>query len=396
MFKLFTSVKLTLALLLLLAVISIGGTIVPVEAQRYELYYQNFAFRILLGLLALNLICCTLKSFPQKRDYRRQLQQSLAAKQQGEELQVESLSVAEARLAASGYRVSVESELLLAERGSFGRWGSTLVHLAILLIMFGAILGETGFVGTINTYLQQPNHLYYDWDVQQDRELGFQFRADSFRLRYYPIQLRFDLIDAVTDNSHGQLLLKDNERFEVPGSVLSGQLRGFDPEARVLTVDVLEQGKIIGQYLVGEKFEQFGSAQHPGFRLNNIAFRDPVLKQMEAEVSVLEDGRVVKQGTIRVNEPLTFRGISFYQTAYGQDEAGRRSVGFQLSKDPGEGLVWAATLLLMLGFALAFFLPRRAVGIKQVADQLRLYPLHGWRGESGSEKLTDLLKLLNS
>ncbi len=396
MFKLFTSVKLTLALLLLLAVVSIGGTIVPVEAQRYELYYQNFAFRILLGLLALNLICCTLKSFPQKRNYRRQLQQSLVTKQQGELLRVESLAVAEKQLSTAGFRIEAEGERLVAERGSIGRWGSTVVHLAILLIMLGAILAETGFVGTINTYLQQPNHLYFDWDAQQDRELGFQFRADSFRLRYYPIELRFDLVDAATGTGLGQLIMKDNGHFEVPGSVLSGQLRGFDPEARLLTIDVLKRGKVIGQYLVGEKFEQFGAEQHPGFRLNNIAFRDPVLKQMEAEVSVLEDGRVVKQGTIRVNEPLTFRGISFYQTAYGQDEAGRRSVGFQLSKDPGEGLVWAATLLLMLGFVLAFFLPRRAVGIKQAAGQLQLYPLYGWRGESGSEKLADLLKLLNS
>jgi cytochrome c biogenesis protein len=394
MLNFFSSVKLTLTLLLLLAVISIGGTVTPVEAQRYELYYQNLWFRILLGLLALNLICCTLKSLPRKWHYRRQLQDGLNRLEGGEALPVNSLEELASKLSAAGYRLESGPDHLLAERGSFGRWGSTLVHVAILLIMLGGILGETGFVGTLNTYLQQPNHRYFDWDVQREQELGFQFRADAFRLRYYPIQLRFELIDTVTGLNHGQLVLYDNEHFEVPGSPFAGQLRGFDPEARLLTIDVLEQGKLIGQYLVGEEFEQFGAERHPRFRLIKVAFRDPVLKQMEAEVSVLEDGQVVKQGTIRVNEPLTHRGVSFYQIAYGADKFGNRSVGFQLSKDPGEGLVWFATVLLMLGFTVAFLVPRRAIGVKEIAGNLHLYPLIGWRGEGGQQRLKDLKKQL--
>lgn len=398
MLKVFSSVKLTLLLLLLLAFLAIGGTITPVESQRYELFYQSLWFRTLLGLLALNLICCTIQSFPNKWHYRRQLQHLLAAKQQGgEPLTTIDLASAEKRLGTAGYRtMGVETGQLLAARGSWGRWGSTLVHIAVLLIMLGGILGETGFVGTINTYLQQPNHLYFDWESQQDRELDFQFRVDAFRLRYYPIQLRFDLLDAATGTSHGQLILYDNEAFNIPDSPFSGQLRGFNPEAMILTVDVLEQGRFIGQYLVGERFEQFGSAQHPAFRLNNIAFRDPVLKQMEADVSILQAGQVVRQGTIRVNEPLMYRGISFYQTAYGQDEFGRRSVGFQLSKDPGEWLVWFATLLLMLGLTVAFLLPRRALGIRAVEGQLQLFTLCGWQGEAGRQQLEKLLKSLNA
>lgn len=394
MFKLFCSVKLTLTILLLLAIISIGGTIAPVESQRYELFYQSLWFRLLLALLALNLICCTIRTLPNKWHYRRRLHDSLNHTVEGRGLANKSLPDLVVCLRGAGYRTDLKDGRLLAERGSFGRWGSTLVHIAILLIMLGALLGETGFVGTINTYLQQPNDRYFDWDAQQEQELGFQFRVDGFRLRYYPIQLRFELIDAATGFNHGQLMFYDNEAFKVPGSAFAGQLRGFDPEAKLLTVDVLERGELLGQYLVGEKGERFGESEHPAFRLSKVEFRDPVLKQMEAEVSVLEDGRVVKQGTIRVNEPLTFRGVSFYQTAYGADEFGKRSVGFQLSKDPGEWLVWTATVLLMLGFALAFLSPRRALGVKEVAGQFRLFPLQGWHGEGGRQQLERLKEQL--
>lgn len=396
MLKILSSVKLTLLLLLLLAFLAIGGTITPVEAQRYELFYQSPWFRSLLGLLALNLICCTIKTLPSKWHYRRQLREALAAGgNPGRELSA-PLPRLEQKLVAAGYRVTVVDELLLAERGSFARWGAPLVHIAILLIMFGGLLGEAGFVGTINTYLQQPNDRYFDWDSEQEQELGFQFRVDDFRLRYYPIQLRFELLDLVSGNSHGLLMLFDNESFAVPGTALVGQLRGFDPDDRLLTIDVLEQGQLIGQYQIGDKIERFGHVQYPSFRLRNLEFRDPVLKQMEADVSLLEAGALVKKGTIRVNEPLTYRGVSIYQTAYGRDEFGNRSVGFQLSKDPGEALVWFSTVVLMLGFALAFFVPRRAVGIKTVNGQPHLFALQGWRGDAGRERLGKLYDQLGA
>lgn len=394
MLKVFSSVKLTLVLLLLLAVISIGGTITPVDSQRYELFYQSLWFRLLLGMLALNLICCTIKTLPTKWHYRRRLLAVLDSKSEGHELEDRPLLQLAEGLSAAGYRTSQAEGRLLAVRGSCGRWGSTLVHIAILLIMLGGVLGETGFVGTINTYLDQPNDRYYDWDVLQERELGFSFRVDDFRLRYYPIQLRFELIDVASGRQLGQLMPYDNESFAVPDSVISVQLRGFDPEAKILSMDVLKQGVLLGQYQVGEGIESFGELKHPAFRLNRIEFRDPVLKQMEAEVSVLEAGQVVKQALIKVNQPLTYRGVSFYQTAYGNDEFGNRSVGFQLSKDPGEALVWFATVLLMLGFAVAFFLPHRALGVKEVDGQWQLIPLSGWQGEGGRVQLERLLERL--
>ncbi len=393
MLQFFTSLKLTLGLLLLLALVSIGGTIKPAQPGHYELFYQSPWFRTILSLLALNLLCCTLRALPERWRSRERLFVALGAAEAAQSAYPSGADLRK-RLRNAGYRISERDQMLLAERGAFGRWGVVIVHSAILLIMLGALWGEAGFLGTINTYLKQSNSHYFDWNAQRELELGFELRADDFRLRYYPIQLRFKLVDAATGRSYGQQLLYDNDAFSVPGTPYRVQLRGFDPDARLLRTEVFSGAQLLGPYLIGEGFERFGAQPNPGFRLSDVEFRDPLLKQIEVSVSVLEAGRLVRQGLIRVNEPLTHRGVSIYQTAYNRDQSGNWSVGFQLSKDPGEKLVWLASVLLMLGFAVVFLLRHRAVGLKPVVGGLALVPLKGWRGELGREQLQRLQQKL--
>ena len=42
-------------------------------------------------------------------------------------------------------------------------------------------------------------------------------------------------------------------------------------------------------------------------------------REFRSDVSILEQGRVVEQAAIRVNEPFTFKGITFYQATYGSE-----------------------------------------------------------------------------
>ncbi|HEX9911182.1 MAG TPA: cytochrome c biogenesis protein ResB, partial [Desulfatiglandales bacterium] len=83
LWKLFTSVKLTLGLLIVLAVTSIFGTVIPQQEGAMELaerlspglvsllsslqlfdMYHSLWFRLIIGTLALNLIICSLDRFP--------------------------------------------------------------------------------------------------------------------------------------------------------------------------------------------------------------------------------------------------------------------------------------------------------------------------------------------
>ena len=141
--------------------------------------------------------------------------------------------------------------------------------------------------------------------------------------------------------------------------------------------------------------ERFGERMNPGFQVKNVQFRDPIVKQIESDVAILEKGRVVKKGTVRVNQPLTWRGVSIYQTAYSRDKFGLWATGFQLSKDPGEVIVWIASVLLILGLGGAFMVPYRAVGIRRFEDSFYLLALFGFRGEAGQEQLVEIARRLD-
>ncbi len=116
---------------------------------------------------------------------------------------------------------------------------------------------------------------------------------------------------------------------------------------------------------------------------------------METEVSIFLDDKLFQHGQIRVNQPLTIGGVSIYQTAFKYHGNNIWSVGFQLSSDPGEPLVWVGAILLVCGLLLAFLLPFRAVGLIRQADgQLALVALAGYSDAAGQQHLQRLKEQL--
>ncbi len=192
-----SSLRLTLGLLLGLALVSVFGTLQPAADNRYQVFYQSPWFRLLLALLALNLVVCTLKTIRRNLQDRSRYREILGSEQvfsfprryvlAGDT----ALPSLEQGLRSLGYRVRSYGEQLVAQRGRLGRWGSTLVHLSCLGIMAGALAGELGFVGTLNIYVGDKSAVCYDWDLQRDRALGFEVRLDAFEPLYYPIDLQF-------------------------------------------------------------------------------------------------------------------------------------------------------------------------------------------------------------
>ncbi len=388
--------KLTLVLLLGMALVAIPGTILKPDQGRYEIFYQSPWFRALLVLLALNLLVCTIRTIGRNlRDRNRFDEQLARLPDTAIHLTSSSIDDLQQRLTRLGYRGDLTGNRLWARRGRIGRWGSTLVHISLLAIMFGALLGESGFVGTVHTYLNDENSTYFDWDGEVDRPLGFSFRVDRFALKYYPIMLRFDLVEPAEGQKIGTYTLKEGESVLLDGG-WRVEAKQFNPDDKILTLGIYRRAHFLGDYLVFPEDERFGARKNPGFQAKNVQFRDPILKQMESDVSIIEKGRVVSRGTIRVNEPLVWRGVAIYQTRYGRDKSGLWTTGFQLSKDPGEGIVWVASVLLCLGLLAAFIVPYRAVGIRRFEENFYLLPLQGFRGEGGRQLLERITSRLNA
>lgn len=384
-----SSLRLTLALLLGLALVSVGGTVRPLAEGRYELFYQSHWFRALLALLALNMAVCTVKTVRRNLQDRR----GLLATLHSEQVFACPLRYVlprdaapgdfEAALRGAGYRVDRRGESLLGRRGLVGRWGSTLVHLACLAVMAGALAGAAGFVGTLNIHVGDKSAVYFDWDRQQDLPLGYEFRLDHFEPRYYPIELRFVALDPQTREVVRTYTCSEGETVPLEGTGFEVRVARFIPEEEHLMLELYRRGEYVGLYhAFGGKTEQDNPVD-PGFELRPVAFRDPMLKQLHSEVSILRDGQVVKQGVIEVNHPLVFEGVTIYQTAYNRDKFGYWYAGFQFSRDPGEAVVWGACIVLMCGLLFAFAVPWRAVGVTRVDDEVLLVVLAGFRGEAG-------------
>lgn len=396
--RLFASLRLTVPLLLGLALAAVFGTFSPLEEGRYEIFYQRSWFRLLLGLLALNLSVCTVRSLRQ----RRRLLAAPIFPANGAEVDPSWRALPNGLdrdrtagcLAARGYRVAAHPRGLLAQQGVGGRWGGTLVHLSLLLIMAGALLGGAGFVGTRQLYVGHAATDYFDWATQADRPLGFTLRLDHFEPVHYPIELRIAVVEA--DGSRPPLLLttREGETVELPRPGLTAQVEKFLPLERMLFLQLYRDGLPLGRY---QALPAGGKETSPvafGLTLHPEAFKDPLLKQLHSEVSILEGGQVVKQGVIEVNRPLLHRGVTIYQTAYARDQFGFWYAGFQLSRDPGEPLVWSGCVLLSLGLLLAFSRRWRVLLLAWPEGRGMLKPLRGFAGEAGSADLQALLHTL--
>jgi cytochrome c biogenesis protein ResB len=64
-------------------------------------------------------------------------------------------------------------------------------------------------------------------------------------------------------------------------------------------------------------------------------------------VEILEKGSVVKEQTIRVNQPLRYKRFSIYQASY--DSVNGKWSGLTVVKDPGTKVVFAGIFMILLG-----------------------------------------------
>ncbi len=280
--RFFSSLRLTLATLLLLFCAMIAGTFVnpqndslanieralaghpwTLRAYRwFELYdlFRSWWFTGLLLVLALNLIACSLERLPRiwflVRHPQRRLDHvaGLRFKVQAAQVAVTLEDVAFA-LRRRRYRVEVLDGFLFAERGRYARFGVWVVHLSLLLILGGGVYGRlTAFEGTAL--------------VPQDGGI-----ASSFIQRN-----------------------PDGTQFQHP--LVDGSGRPF-------------------------------LVQCTDFRLKEFEPGRP--KSYESDLVVYEDlggrepGRELARATITVNHPLRYGGLTFYQASHTQLEEGQRA-----------------------------------------------------------------------
>jgi cytochrome c biogenesis protein len=441
--KFFSSVKLAIVLLILLAVASVIGTLIPqgqppaAYADRYGqlagllsglqltgLYHSGW-YLTLLFFFAVNTIVCTLARLPAKwrRAFRPKIETEtagvLALKVKGrfgksapaEEVRTKFETV----LKAYRYRVrsrAAEKRLcLLAQKKKLGHFGSDAVHLGLLVIIAGGIVsGLAGF----RTHIE----LSEGQTVKVPRA-PFEIRLDRFETEYYPQGMVKAWKSTVTVIENGASVLTkpilvnqplthkgfsfyqtgygsnwDNPKLEVtvkkkndPSFARTVQL-SVGERAAVDDKDVgqISVKRFVPDFVIGEGSQIETRSQEP----NNPA----------AQVEGWKGEEKVFSGWIFANYPdfeqmhsgkptdLSFVLKSYRGSEYSVLEAAR---------DPGVWLIWAGCLLVIAGFFLAFYWPPREIKVVLEEGRERTEVAAGGIASKGRESFqAEFDEILNS
>lgn len=405
----FSSVKLALFLLIILAATSIIGTVIPQNkpAQLYvEQYGQNLAnlmhtlsihdmynswwFLSLLGLFSLNLIICSLERIPGvirivRKDNLNTPPKRLSKMKLHESFQL-VISPAEAQqqvvslLADKGWktdsRKSDAGHLLFSQKGAWTRFGVYIVHTSILIILLGAVIGSSTFAqkvlhkpdfafkGSITIPETQQADYIYAFQTGKKIDLGFSVRCNYFTIEYYNNGMPKKYLSKITVLENGKPVTLKNGKtvhsLEVNTPLtykgITFYQSSYQPFSDFLISLKNKQTNEVDNLIVSAGKQVTSKQGDVAFGIINQEIRGEAVQRVkiwfsdnqgQPSVFWLNDSQ---EGLIkRPTGDYTLRVKQLYAT------------GLQVTKDPGVLWVYTGCGAMLFGLFVAFFLSHRKV-----------------------------------
>lgn len=388
----FSSVKLALFTFFILAVTSIIGTIIP-QGKEMQFYvdafgpgtaklfqllnvpdmYNSWWFVSLLVLFSINLIVCTIDRFPNiwrlvtmdnlAMDINRVLKMPKRQPFFTEMPVAEAVTAVEKSVAGSAWefaKAEVDGGVLLAaHKGPWTRLGVIAVHISILLIFAGAIIGSIfGFKGSVMIREGGSASQIYLYDANNTPlPLDFVLRCDRFELEIYdsgaPKEFTSDLV--VVEN--GQEVMSKSIEVNSPLNYrgLTFYQSSYQAVDNAYAVE-MENGTTQARKKLfiqpGQFFEwseegiTFKITQRTGRYQHMILFNDASKKPVQF---LADEGK-----QYLIERPATNYSFSIRPLYY---------TGLQVTKDPGVWWVYIGCGMMLIGLCVAFFLSHRKVWI---------------------------------
>jgi cytochrome c biogenesis protein len=391
----FASVKLALFSFFTLAIASIVGTIIPQNEapgfyiQKYgasaaEIFrllnvqdmYNSWWFVSLLALFSINLIVCSIDRLPTV--WKMVTMDNLATKVDrlakmtprnrfASTMPMQKVAAeVEGALKGAGWRPGQRQidggTLLFAQKTPWVRFGVYIVHMSILVIFAGAIIGSLfGFKGSLMLKEKGTAPFFYNRSDSKQKPLGFAVRVNDFSLTYYdtgaPKEFRSDLtvIDAGQEVLHKSIVVND-------------------------PLDYKGYTFYQASYQAHDEYWVSVQNQSTGERKTFMARPGVELKWPEAGITVgiinlLQPDR---WGRYRLKmwfsdgkgEPSVFWldgetvvSVERPGTAYDFKSEQVFSTGLQVAKDPGVWPVYIGCIMMLLGLFVAFFLSHKRLWV---------------------------------
>ncbi|MEN8729360.1 MAG: cytochrome c biogenesis protein ResB [Desulfuromonadales bacterium] len=399
----FCSLKLAIITLILLALTSIIGTVIQQNKspQEYmEMYgwsestfklldslqffdmYHSYWFLSLLGIFAVNLICCSIKRLPRIIKVVREPvlkaddglfrtfsnREEILAQGTVESVRDKVVAVLGEKFANPVVNGEDGKSYLFAQKGAYSRFGVYVTHTSILIIFVGAMIGNVwGFKAFVNiTEGQSVNAIWLRGD-KVPTPIDFEVRNDDFKVEFYegggrPKEYSSDLV--VLEN--GQEVMKKTievnhpltykgltfyqssygvagdpiYRFRVENRATGDAVTIMGAQGRHLS---LPGGKALIPMGYAENYQNFGPAAQVNIDKGDHQHGTPFL--VFKNFPQFDERR---GGDYKVTL------LDVQQTYY---------TGLQVAKDPGVWVVWLGCLLLVVGSCGAFFLSHRRIWV---------------------------------
>jgi len=404
----FTSLRLVIILLLFLSLVSVAGTIIEQNKPLQDYYrlfrpetvelfiklglldmYHSWWFTACLGLLALNIIACTMERYPAiirgmstrnvVLDEKLEAGLSNPARikynlpQERVEKRITAL-VTTSFPAAPVVTETQDARHFFYEKGKYTRLAFLLTHVSILIIFVGAIIGSLfGFKAYVN--INEGEQITSVQTRQgANKALDFGVLCNSFNVEYYPNgapkEYRSDLSVMRNGKEAARKTIRVNDPLTHEGITFYQSSFGTIPHTVTLVVRG-KNGAALGTVVapVGKHTEIPGD----DLRIEVVDYQDHAHLPDGSEAGAAVGVNLYRPGA-------SPRGVWLYESHpqlnrhwdYSFEIKGvelRKYTGLQVNKDPGVWVVWTGCIMMVVGIMMAFFTSHRKLWIRIGTDK---------------------------
>lgn len=408
------SVQLALLLIGLIASTSIIGTIIQ-QNQPAEHYVENWGqttakviqaldldtmynsewFLFLLGAFSLNLTICSLDRLPgvirlvRKDNLETEPEQLLKLKLQSR-AQVSgpvatTAEQAAAWLARKGWKTASRAKqdgvLLFAQKGAWTRYGVYVVHISILIILLGAVIGSPIVAkkflknpqfafkgGVVLPELRETNRIFA-FDDESEIPLGFAVRCNFFDIHFYDNGMPKDYISSLTVLEDGKEVLTKTIEVNKPliyKGITFYQSSYNDLRSPIIHLTDLNTGKKFVFPVNPKQWDETHSWKDERGGQGMVRIQDAQSVPSSSGQGMTTEMQIWLMDS---QGPPSMFGLSYGRpviierpgTKYELTIGPHYATGLQVSKDPGVWWVYSGCALMLLGLYAAFFMSHRKI-----------------------------------
>jgi cytochrome c biogenesis protein len=437
----FCSLKLTIFLLISLALTSIIGTVLPqiplppeyvaqTSQTKLEIFsklgfydmYHSWWFITLLYVFSLNLISCSIKRLPHVFKFISEptlvlgesMRNSFSQKKEisfsgSPEKAKEQLAEFLGREFSAPVTTEHNGELhLFSQKSAWSRLGVYVVHFSILVIFVGAIIGSLlGYKGYVNI-VEGTGITSVELRSGKQEPLGFALFCEKFEVDFYKTGAPKEFRSTLTVLENGQPVPGFTKRKTIVNDPLTYKGITFYQSSYGPANEGSEH-YITATPRTGGAAEQFALREGGSMTLRDgTVFRlletaqevrqfMPEFSGPAARVEVTFKGKAPQTFIVLKNYP-EMNAMRGDDLTFGyQGTNARMYTGLQVAKDPGVEVVWLGCALMVIGLYIAFFMSHKRIWVVITKGHARMYgnasknqAAFGMQFDDLADKLTNL------